>query len=157
MRMIVLLAFFAASAVAQGQSAGLPPGCGPEKISFDVKLDKSQQTLAQPDSGKALIYFIQDIGEQHFGVAALTWVALDGEWVGANKNNSYFSVSTEPGEHHMCLILRSELLGHPVEVAHFSAQAGKVYYFRARYTAGFLFIDAADSDEAQYPIATYPA
>jgi hypothetical protein len=105
---------------------------------------------------KALIFFIQDIGEQHFGVAALTWIALDGAWVGANKNNSYFSVSVQPGEHHMCSILRSEWLGHPVEFAHFTAEAGKVYYFRARYTAGFLFIEAVDNDEARYLIDTYP-
>jgi hypothetical protein len=58
-------------------------------------------------------------------------MALDGAWVRANKNNSYFSGSVEPGEHHMCSILRSELFGHPVEFAHITAEARKVYYFRA--------------------------
>jgi hypothetical protein len=137
-------------------TAATGPACGPNNIKFDVTLDKSQHAVAQPEPGKALIYFIQDIGEQHFGVTALTWIALDGAWVGANKNNSYFSVSLQPGEHHMCSILRSEWLGHPVEFAHFTAEAGKVYYFRARYTAGFLFIDAVDNDEARYLIDTYP-
>jgi len=129
---------FAAFAFAQAQTPGLPTSCGPEKISFDVKSDKSQHTLAEPEPGKALIYFIQDNGEQSFGigVAVVSWIGLDGAWVGANKNNSYFSVPVEPGEHHVCSALRSELLGHPVELAHFTAEAGKVYYFRARYIRG---------------------
>lgn len=158
MRIIALFALFAASAFAQTQSPSLPARCGPEQASLDVKLDQSPHAVAQPEPGKALIYFIQDIGEQHFGigVAAVTWVALDGAWVGGNKNSSYFSVSVEAGEHHVCSVLRSELLGHPTEFTHFTAEAGKAYYFRARYTTGFLFIDAADSDEAKYLIATYP-
>ncbi len=157
MRMIVLLVtLFAASAFALGQSADLPPTCGPEKASFDVKLEKSQHVLAQPDSGKALVYFIQDFGELSFGPAVLTRVGVDGAWVGANKNSSYFSVSVEPGEHRMCSILSSKFLGHVVEFTHFSAQAGKVYYFRTRFAGRYLFVDAVDSDEAQYLMAAYP-
>jgi hypothetical protein len=158
MKVALIALLLALPAFAQAPSAASTAACGPEKASFDVKLDKSQRGPEQPDPGKALIYFIQDIGRQRFGVgiAALTWVGLDGTWVGANKNNSYFSVSVEPGEHHACSIVRSELLGHPVEFLHFTSEVGKVYYFRARYAAGFLNIDAVDSDEARYLIDTYP-
>lgn len=156
MRMIALVMFVAACSFAQGQSAGLPARCGPENASFDVKLDRSQHELPQPDSGKALIYFISEFGLQSIGPALLTHVALDGVWIGANKNGSYFSATVEPGEHHVCSILSSKFLGHLVEFTHFTAEAGKVYYFRARYVAGFLFIDAVDSDEARYLIALYP-
>lgn len=153
MRTIVLVALIAASVLTQGQTA---TSCGPEKASFDVKLDASQHLPAQPDSGKALIYFIQDFGEMHFGPAALTRIGLDGTWIGANKNSSYFYVSVEPGEHRMCSILSSKFLGRLIEFTHFTAEAGKVYYFRERFGGGLLFIDEADSDEARYLMASYP-
>ena len=130
--------------------------CGPEKAKFDVKLDTSQHVLAQPDPGKALIYFIQDFGGQALGISVVTWVGLDGVWVGATNNNSHFSASLEPGEHHMCSMLRTRLMGYPVEFTHFTAEAGKVYYFRERFIDRFLFIDAVDSDEARYLIHRYP-
>jgi len=152
---IVLVVLIAASACAQGQSTALPPACGP-KASFDVTLDRSQHVLAQPDSGKALVYFIGDFGGQSMGPAFLTRFAMDGTWLGANRNSSYFSVSVAPGERHMCSILSSKFLGHLVEFTHFTVEAGKVYYFRARFVGGYFFVDAVDSDEARYLIDRYP-
>src|ERR1700691_5978154 len=87
------------SALAQVPSNGVASACGPGDASFAVKLDKTQHTLTQPDSGKALVYFIQENGTARIG--------LDGTWVGANKNNSYFSVPVEPGEHHVCADVRT--------------------------------------------------
>ncbi len=156
MKVALITFLLALPAFAQTIPTPSTAACGPEKAGFDVKLDKSQHVLAQPDSGKALMYFIVDFGGQHYGPALLTRIGLDGAWVGANKNSSYFSVSVEPGEHRMCSILSSKFLGHLVEFTQFTAQAGKVYYFRARYSAGYLFIDAVDSDEAQYLMAAYP-
>ena len=159
MRIIVVVMIFAASMFAQDQPLSLPASCGPEKPGLNVSVGKREPAPAQPVSGQAQIYFIQDNGQQKFGigVSVTTWIALDGTWVGANKNNSYFSVSVEPGEHHMCSSLRSEVLGQPVEMSHFTVEAGKVYYFRERYvTGGFLFLDAVDSDEAHYLIGYLP-
>jgi uncharacterized protein DUF2846 len=158
MRTIVLVMLFAASAFAQAQSAALPAGCGPENVSLVVKLDKSQHTLAQPESGKALVYFIQEKGADALGVT--TEIGLDGTWVGANKNNSYFAVSVEPGEHHVCANVQSHR-GHPVRLAHFTAEAGAVYYFNARIIYGeeasaYLFLGAVDSDQANYLLASFP-
>ncbi len=156
MKMALIAFLFVLPAFAQTPPAASTAACGPEKAGFDVKLDDSQHVLAQPDSGKALIYFIQDFGELHFGPSPVTWVGLDGAWVGANKNSSYFSVSLEPGAHHMCSILHGKFLGHLMELTHFTAEAGSVYYFRARYIGGYLSIDAVDSDEARYLIDLYP-
>ncbi len=158
---LALIAFLFALPVALPAFAQIPPApstaaCGPEKARFNLKLDTSQHVLAQPESGKALIYFIQDFGGQALGISVVTWVGLDGVWVGATNNNSYFSASLEPGEHHMCSMLRARFMGYPVEFTHFSAEAGKVYYFRARYIDRFFFIDAVDSDEARYQIDRYP-
>ena len=49
-------------------------------------------------------------------------LAVDGAWVGANHGNSYFSVSVEPGEHHVCVTLQSSLVAQRVELAHFTAE-----------------------------------
>ncbi len=158
------VAFFAlllsASAFCQGAPPSLPVACGPKNASFDVKLDHSQHTRVQPESGEARVYFVQDLGPHNL-VGEIN-VGLDGEWVGANKNDSYFSVSVAPGEHHVCENVKSgfSVLGRLVELAHFTAAAGKVYYFRARLFIGenqpFLLLEPVDRDQGEYLIASYP-
>ena len=73
----------------------------------------------------------------------------------AIRHNSYFSISVEPGEHHMCATP-----GPVIALAHFNAEAGKVYYFRTRVfgsnTQSLFDFDPIDSDHAQYLIASYP-
>ena len=132
--------------------------CGPKDGSFNVKLDESQHTLAQPEPGKARVYFIQEKAADALSLA--TRIGLDGAWVGVNKNNSYFAVSVEPGEHHVCADVRTPtgIPGVPVGFLHFTAEAGKVYYFDARVVYGndsYLFLGAVDSDQAKYLIASY--
>jgi hypothetical protein len=146
------------SAFAQTSPADAAAACGPENAAFNVKLDESQHALTQPAPGKALVYFIQEKGADTFAVT--TEIGLDGAWVGANKNNSYFAVSAEPGEHHVCASMRS-FRGHSVGLVHFTAEAGRVYYFSARVIYGeeakpYLFLGPVDSDQAKYLIATDP-
>jgi hypothetical protein len=84
-------------------------------------------------------------------------VGVDGSWVGATKDNSWFSLPLEPGEHHLCVNLDFESFGNPVEFAHFSAEAGKVYYFRWRLMQSVdLLLAPVDSDEAMHEIETFP-
>jgi hypothetical protein len=147
--------FLAASAFAQDEPP-VPAACGPQGADFEVKLDKSKHALMQPELGKARVYFIQDIGRiSCTGVCVKTNIGVDGTWVGAVRRNSYFSVSVEPGEHHMCANT-----GSLIALVHFNAEAGKVYYFRARAFGGdnqTLFdFDPIDSDQAKYLIASYP-
>jgi len=158
LRIVGLVMFFAVSAFAQVPSSAATAACGPEKVSFKVKLDESQHTVAQPEPGKAWVYFIQQKGKDALGVT--TNVGLDGTWVGANKNSSYFAVSVGPGEHHVCASVQSNR-GHPVGLVHFTAEAGKVYYFNARIVYGEeaganLFFGEVDSDQAKYLIAAFP-
>jgi guanyl-specific ribonuclease Sa len=153
---------FAASTFAQSQSASLPAACGPENVSSDMKLDSTQHAMAQPEPGKALVYFIQDKGPfsfSFFGGAVDTRIGVDGAWVGAERNNSYFTVSVEPGEHHVCADLRST--GEDVtELAHFTAEAGKRYFFRDRIIPTpygyYLLFDPVDSDQAMTLIDSFP-
>jgi hypothetical protein len=165
MRSALIVMLLAVSAFAQRESGPLAAACGPKSISFNAKPDESQHTQAQPEPGKALVYFIQDIGEVNcFGGCITTKIGLDGTWVGAHQSNSYFSVSVEPGEHHVCANPQSHVgwISRKVALAHFTAEAGKVYYFRTRGFMGgsgdqLLFdLDPVDSDQAKYLIASYP-
>jgi len=157
MRIAFIALLLATSAFAQGPQAATT-ACGPEDASFVVKLDTSQHTLSPSDPGKAQVYFIQEKGADTF--AATTRFGLDGAWVGANKNNSYFTVSVEPGEHHVCANVQS-FRGHLLGLVHFTAEAGKIYYFDAQIIYGeeskpHLFLAAADSDQAMYLIESFP-
>jgi hypothetical protein len=162
MRIALVLLLLAASAFAQDQSAVATAACGAKDTSFDVKLDKSQHTLEEPEPGKARVYFVQDIGVMScLGSCATMKIGMDGAWVGANQHNSYFSLSVEPGEHHLCANPQAHFqAGRLVALVHFTAEAGKVYYFRTRLLGSenqLLFdFEPIDSDEARYLIASYP-
>ncbi len=91
-------------------------------------------------------------------------IGLDGAWVGAYRQNSYFTVSVEPGDHHVCANVQSNSsVGHLIALAHFTAEAGNVYYFRTRFFGGlpepappFVDLDPVDSDQAKYMITSFP-
>lgn len=145
------------------EASNVSMACGPKSTNFDAKRDEFQHALEQPEAGKARIYFIQDIGAVHcLGACITTKIGVDGAWVGADQHNSYFSVSVEPGEHHVCANRQSHFAqaNQMIALAHFAAEAGKVYYFRTR-TFGtenqvILDLDPIDSDEAHFLIASYP-
>jgi len=83
MRLIGLLMLFAVSTFAQVLPAVSPAVCAPETVSFKLRLDKSHHVLAQPQPGKALVYFIQEDG-------VTTSIGLDGTCVGANNKDRGF-------------------------------------------------------------------
>lgn len=126
-----------------------------------MKLDKSQHSLTQPEPGKARIYFIHDSGAVK-GIRTPTelMLGLDGAWAGANYESSYFSVSVDPGEHHICAASQSYGKTKLVVLAHFQAEAGRTFFYRTRLiVAGapqYLELVPVDSDEAKYLIASYP-
>src|SRR5262249_36756507 len=98
-------------ALAQDKPAPLPAACGPLESKFDVHRDETQHAITPPEPGKARIYFIQDLGVVNCINGCFTVrTGVDGTWIGATKENSYFSVSVEPGEHHLCVSAQSKLL-----------------------------------------------
>jgi hypothetical protein len=158
MRSLLVLMLLAVSTFAQEQPGAVAAACGPKEV-LEVKLDQSQHALAQPEPGKARVYFVQDVGAVNCLGSCGTRIGLDGAWAGANKQLSYFSISVERGEHHVCASIRSQFSPHTVAFAHFTAEVGKVYYFRTRPFLAkdqILNIDPIDSDEAKYLIASYP-
>jgi hypothetical protein len=146
----------------------LASACGPANVNYKVSLDRSQHGPIPPETGKALVYFIHDAGipDQIFlsGKVTIgyptTKYGVDGSWVGAGHGDSWFAVAVTPGEHHVCTVLQSSFVGQRVELTHFTAEAGKSYYFRTQLiTSGsveLLELEWVDSDEADYLISLYP-
>jgi len=136
--------------------------CGPDDFQFDVKTDKHRHPIAQPETGKATVYVIEDQGPECVFCAATIRLGMDGAWVGANHGRSYFFFTVQAGEHHLCADWqRLPPVDKVVSLAHFTAEAGKTYYFSTRLTSGYagsgylLDLQPMDSDEAQFLIASY--
>ena len=132
----------------------VPSSCGPMAAKFKVSFDKSQHTLAQPEPGKALIYFIY---EPYYGSRDPIMLGIDGAWVGANYHGySYSSISVDPGERHICAGMSYYIRVEQhlaVGLAHLQVEAGKIYFYRIRDD---LRLDPMDSDEGKYLIGFYP-
>jgi hypothetical protein len=158
----LMLAFLlcAAPAFAQDQAAAAraAAGCGPAETQFDVKVDATQHPTGTPEEGKALVYFFED-----WDLGPTMRVGLDGSWVGATYNKSYFSLSVAPGEHAVCTEWQSGTFKKTAqrvgEAKTFTFEAGKVYFvrllFRSFETSGLgLDLQLADKAEGQFLIAS---
>jgi hypothetical protein len=152
---------------AQARATVLPDACGDDKVKFDVATQKNQPAPAPPEAGKAQIVFIEN-ENQMIGTMMYATVrfGLDGAWAGANYNNSYFAVTVDPGVHHLCASWQSSLkmIKKYVDVASFTAEPGKVYYFAANVkvtptgdnTANYdLGISQLNDDEGQYRVKAW--
>ncbi len=124
MKLIGVILLLTLSASAQAAAPAPTVACGPEAISFKVKLDDSAHTPAPPEPGKARIYFFQDAGSNWTVGYPTVKVALDGAWLGANHGNSYFSASVEPGE--------PSRLRHPSVLAGGAARGTRPLHRRGR-------------------------
>jgi hypothetical protein len=105
-----------------------------------------------------LVYFIENDSQFDSFPSPTTRIGIDGEWVGATHGNSYFYSSVLPGVHHLCASWQKAVLvlqGRQTAAAHFTAEAGKVYYFEVKNTwhrdhgAGEISLRSLDSDEGQ--------
>jgi len=157
----VLVSLPALAQNSAGAAIGLS-GCGPVNVKFEVKPSKGKNP-AQPDPGKALVYFVEEDINLNF-VTHTTRIDTDGHPIGATYGTSYFSFSVDPGVHHLCATTQFGPSTDDSEtaVAHFTAEAGGVYYFEmknlSRVQSGehdtTLF--PLDSDEGKFLTATLP-
>src|SRR6185437_4987705 len=142
------------------------PVCGPASVKFDVSTTKQLPAAPAVQSGRALVYFLQDDLKYDTEPRPTTRFGIDGTWVGATHANSYFYVFVDPGEHHLCANWQSARTGlswigpkRSTAAAHFTADAGKTYYFRARDIVKMddnksvsepqVLLSPLDSDEAR--------
>ena len=171
--LVLVPILLAGCALAQEATTAAPvqTACGPLGVRFDAQASPSQastsHTAGQPDAGKAQVYVVE-----YFRKAPGEWgnptirVGMDGSWQGAVRRDSYLSFAVEPGEHHLCTSWQSHLqrLSKLASFAGFTAEAGKVYYFRARITYSSyggggatmdLNLEPVNPDEGQYLVASY--
>jgi hypothetical protein len=160
---VVLL--FAVPAFAQNSTVNQlePAGCGANEARFDVKTDPKQHPTAQPAPDKALVYVIgaawSDYASLHVGTPP---TRFDGTWVGANGYRSYFFFPVEPGYHFLCTSAQSKfarVTKNSAAATSFTAEAGKVYYFRTKTPEGHdatgpVKLIPLDPAEAQVLIAS---
>ena len=161
LRSVVLLVV-AATLCAMPARAQSMPGCGPAKVKFDVVPDTAAAPVPPPDAGKASVVFIENSGDKYGHGAVTTLFGIDGNWIGAAHGESYFNVSVDPGEHHLCSYWQTRFikLGDPVgtDALHLTAAAGKTYFFLTRFPAapgGSVRFEPLDSDEAQLLMSTF--
>jgi hypothetical protein len=153
--------------LAQQNSAhqGAAPGCGPDKQKFDVAASRNQPVAMQPDPAKALIYIIQDDSHFESRPRPTTRVGVDGDWIGATHSDSYFQAALDPGEHHLCTSWQGFVgigIGTRVAAMHFTAEAGKSYYFQVKdkfirdHGPADMELAAINSDEGQLLVGKLP-
>ncbi|HET6841349.1 MAG TPA: DUF2846 domain-containing protein [Candidatus Angelobacter sp.] len=143
LRTILAVIFLTSLIFAQDQTqdatamAFAAAGCGPNEVQFDVKTDKKQHPLPQPEPGKAMVYVYEDdAAAVCIGGCITTRVGVDGAWVGANQGRSYLFFSVTPGDHRVCSAWQSSLKVRSqtgAAITH-TAEAGKVYYIRTTLT-----------------------
>jgi hypothetical protein len=162
MRTFIAVIFLSCAAFAQNDAAiaNARAACGPDKIHFDLEATDFTDSIAQPASGKALVYVIGQEVDYPGGIIAR--IGLDGAWVGAVNGKSHLSFSMDPGEHHVCANWQSVLAERNkyVALSSLTVEAGKVYYVRMRltlqgqYSPPILDIETVNSDEGKYLVLT---
>jgi len=170
MKVALVVLLFAVCAFAQKPSAlaTVEAACGPTDVQFDTHVSKDQ-TVAAPEAGKSLIYVVEVFDKVVGQISRPTLrVGVDGKWVGANKGDSYLSFGVDPGEHHLCANWQSQWkrFSRKAAFTSFTADPGKIYYFRARITehggstgsSSFsLDLESLNGDEGKYLVASSAA
>jgi hypothetical protein len=112
----------------QASAARAAAGCGPNEIQFDVKTDKTQHPQAPLDAARAVVYIFSD----RISFDQTYRIGMDGKWMGATRDESYFFFTAEAGEHRLCWEVQKgqSTLTDQGAATTFTAEAGKTYFFR---------------------------
>ena len=116
----------------------LPDACGADSVRFKVSNQKGQLAPGGPAADKAQIVIVEnpELDPQCAGPPCHVTVriGMDGSWVGASHDKSYFAFSVAPGEHHLCANWQSAIgsLNKLVGMASFTVEPGKVYYYEVK-------------------------
>jgi hypothetical protein len=155
MKTILAVILLSCAAMAQNDAAieKAKSACGPGRVHFDVEATDYTDSITQPASGKALVYVIAE-GQ------ITARIGLNGAWVGAIEGDSHLFFPVEPGEHHLCASWQSVFMkgNKVVALSSFTAEAGKVYYFRVRvtiqgkYASYLLDMEPINSDQGSYMV-----
>jgi hypothetical protein len=168
---ILTILLFALPGFAQDQAevARAAAGCGQDQVQFSVKTDGNKHAIAQAEVGKAVVYVFEEEKrdeEENRGQDALfllkvtTRVGLDGAWVGATHDKSYFFFTVCPGEHNVWANWQSSLGNSSKQraAAALTAEANKMYFFRTTVEKrkghpAAVHLEPVDSAEGQFLIS----
>jgi hypothetical protein len=154
-------------AQSQAIDARAAAGCGPADVEFDVKTNKNQHLVQQPESGKAMVYILEQVETDSIDLkldGITIRLGLDGSWIGATSSQSYLFFPVSPGDHRVCANWQSSLesrskLGSALS---FTAEAGRIYFFRVKVDAITYHdhpqstkLEAIDPAEAQFLISNF--
>jgi hypothetical protein len=119
--------------------------CGPGSgTDFNQHTDKHSHAMGEPSADKALVYVMRPT---MFGMAIQTKLAVDGDWKGVNRGNTYFYFTLPPGEHYFCSTAENK------SVLTLSVEAGKTYYLQQGIRPGFIKaqneLEVMDADKAK--------
>jgi hypothetical protein len=162
-------AIFIASCAFAGDTGVIARACGPEAVTFDVSADRPKGTLGKPDADKALVYVVQE--RRLFGGCnkcnSTVRIGVDGNWIGAQRHDSWLSFSVQPGGHHLCADVQASEKSQSaqpkrISLTSFTSETSAVYYFRVRTTLdqdgrATLDVEAINRDEGELLITSYPA
>jgi hypothetical protein len=141
----------------QASAARAAAGCGPNETQFDVKTDKTQHPQAPPDGARAVIY----IFSERISFDRTYRIGMDGKWMGATRDESYFFFTAEPGEHRLCWDVQKGqgTLTDQGAATTFTAEAGKVYFFRTMLHGSNELIpklQRIDGAEGMFLVSSWP-
>jgi len=125
--------------------------CGPSGVHFSQHTDKGPQVLPEQPPEKGLIYVIRS--KSWFGAAVQAKLAMDGKWMGVNRQSNYFHFEVDPGPHYFCL----KAGAGPGTVALLSLviEKGKTYYLHQNLTYGGMELDLLDDEKGKQYVAEY--
>jgi hypothetical protein len=130
-------------------SPQMQTACGPDQAKFEVQRQVHSHPTATPESGRALVYVFGDSELDNTAIhigGLITRVGVDSVWVRAYDYKSYTYFSVNPGEHRLCTSQQSSLKSRRDDNASaitFTAEEGKVYYFRTQPNPASLARSAA--------------
>jgi hypothetical protein len=103
--------------------------CPAHDVGFSLRTDKTTHPTPDPEPGKALVYVLRPAT---IGLAIQTKLAIDGEWIGANRARHYFYVNLNPGVHYFCSKSENR------STLAMRLQAGRTYFLEQKIKMGFL-------------------
>jgi hypothetical protein len=150
LRLFASILCFSVAAVAMAKETELPDSCGDSKTKFEVTTQKSTTALPAPDANKALIVFLEPNELPCLGCYTQRF-AMDGQWVGATKKESYFTLQVEPGQHHFCA---TGVMRNTIAIRSFEVKAGGTYFLQARWISRESPLTQEENDSQVVPAGT---
>jgi hypothetical protein len=105
--------------------------CGAKESKSAVRTDKKSHPMPDAPPDMALVYVVRPT---MIGHRVQTKLAVNGQWSGVNRGNTYFYFTLAPGEHFLCSQSENR------SVMSLSVEPGKTYFLQQKVRMGFMKI-----------------